>query len=149
MASKEVSKDRPAVALIGELASRAGQLTDDAVKQEISAQIIDRIVEADNAADVLALGNQTLQSGQDMVNRPHKPLAIGVRPSGKKGGLGVYLVIDALFKDTGSVETFGIGAATAVAQYTKLEKLGYAGDVVLREKSTTTDGNAVLYLEAA
>lgn len=139
---------RPVLAFVGELAEEAGALSDEAVKQEISATIIDRVLAARSAEEVFALGNQSLPSGQDFVNVPHKVLSIAVRPSGKKGGLGAYLVIDAVTRDGESI-TFGIGAATAVAQYKKLERIGYDGWVAIRSKSTSTDGNEVLYLEAA
>lgn len=149
MSTKEVETPlRPVLGLVGELADRASQVTDDAMRTEISAQFIDRVMTAETADEVFDAAKQDLKSGQDMVNVEHKPVRITVRPSGKKGGLGAYLVVECVLR-SGEEDVFGIGAATAVAQYVKLEKIGYDGWVVIRGKGTNTDGNEVLYLEAA
>lgn len=141
---------RPVLTLMGELQERSAATLGDAGKAEITAQSVDRIMEADSLDALFdAVGVSKLTSSQDLENVPIRVASIEVRASDQKyaaGGLGAFVVAQYANLETGELGAMGTGAPKLVAFFVKAEKLGALPiDVVIRGKETS--GGTMLYLE--
>jgi predicted MPP superfamily phosphohydrolase len=115
----------------------------------IQRDIIESILDADNADDILGTVNNTIAGG-DMLDVPFELHAVRILKSGLKGGLGVFAVLDAVTND-GRETKITTGAGNVMAQAVALWKrdlLPYKVKIVEAETPTAA-GYKPQRLEAA
>lgn len=80
--------------------------------------LIERILEAEDPFDVDAFLGGDLSSLQDNAGRELRILSVRLVPSEKNEQLGVMLIADAIWLDTGEHDQVAIGALTPLVQVT-------------------------------
>lgn len=85
--------------------------------------IVSRLLDAESPEQLNTLGE--LPSGEDVAGRVLIVTGLARRKSDYEGGMGVYLVVDAVDASTGEVVRFGTGSTGIVAALAKAHASGW------------------------
>lgn len=113
--------------------------------------LIGRILEAEDPFDLDAIFGGELSNLQDNVGREMRIEAVRLVPSEKNEQLGVMLIADVIWHDTGERDEVAIGALTPLVQVTNAVRRGLLPvDVVIdMAKEATEAGRYPLQLRRA
>lgn len=116
----------------------------------ITAQTIEAMLLADSLEDALAAQDTGMLSAKDhMVNVPHQVNDVSVRKGDKNdgGGLGYYLIVDAVRHDTGEEVRYTIGAAYPFTVLYKAREDGRLPANFIITTKATGSGNDMMLIK--
>lgn len=129
-AGTEVIVRRPHESVLARLKSKAEltqTFTGDNVAQELTAQAIDKMAEAETLDDILRQGEVGLDKAELYVNKPITIQDVQFAIAQEKyrdGGLGAFAIVNATL-DNGEEVTFSVGAPNVVGALEIMQNKGF------------------------